>query len=320
MRWSLLAIAALGCGRIDFAAVGDATADSTPASASCATPIASCGPQGDEDCCARRTVPGGTFARSFDVATDLLYADASNTATVSPFVLDRFEVTVARFRAFVDRGSGTQVTAPAAGEGARETIPGSGWDASWTARLSADQAGLLASINCEPDMGRQTWTDAPGPTDARPMNCVSYYLAFAFCVWDGGWLPTEAEWNFAAAGGDEQRAYPWSTPPGLLNQDCARARYGACPGNTTVPGALSPAGDGRWEHADLAGNVWEWVLDHGGTYTNPCIDCANLAPTDASTMIRGGSFFDTPTTLRVPNRIATGGLSTAIGFRCGYPE
>jgi hypothetical protein len=59
-----------------------------------------------------------------------------------------------------------------------------------------------------------TWTDTVGPNENLPMNCVPWYKAFAFCVWDGGRLPTEAEWNYAATGGNEQRKYPWgSTAP-----------------------------------------------------------------------------------------------------------
>jgi hypothetical protein len=70
------------------------------------------------------------------------------------------------------------------------------------------------------------WADPPDAAHANlPMNCMNWYEAFAFCAWDGGRLPTEAEWNYAAAGGDQQRAYPWSSPPGALVLDAAHASY-----------------------------------------------------------------------------------------------
>ena len=64
---------------------------------------ATCGPRRDEDCCASLPIPGGTFNRS----NDPIYP-----ATISPFDLDRFEVTVGRFRAFIQAGTATQARHP----------------------------------------------------------------------------------------------------------------------------------------------------------------------------------------------------------------
>ena len=101
----------------------------------------------------------------------------------------------------------------------------------------------------------------------QPINCITWYEAYAFCIWDGGFLPSEAEWNYAASGGSEQRVYPWSSPSMPTTIDCAHANYspmGMSPCSTTGPedvGSDSPTGDGKWGQADLSGNVWEWTLD-----------------------------------------------------------
>ena len=80
---------------------------------SCTGLAAVCGPNRDEDCCsAAMPIPGGTFFRSYDTASDAMYPSTSYPATVSPFRLDRFEVTVGRFRQFIDAGMGTQANPP----------------------------------------------------------------------------------------------------------------------------------------------------------------------------------------------------------------
>jgi sulfatase modifying factor 1 len=263
------------------------------------------------------------FYRSYDEATDM-YNDMVYPATVSAFVLDRYEVTVGRFRAFVNAGLGTQASPPGAGAGAHLKLPGSGWDSAWNTILVANTETLIALIKCNATY--QTWTDTPGTNENKPMNCVRWYEAMAFCIWDGGYLPTEAEWNYVASGGSEQRAYPWSNPASSTTIDCTYANYNpgtfcvnGTTGGTNRVGSESPKGDGRWGHSDLAGNVLEWTLDW---YTSPystmnCNDCGNLMPA-SDLVIRGGSFSDGALSLRVANRLSLFWKFNdySIGFRC----
>lgn len=232
-----------------------------------------------QDCCAGLSVPAGMFNRS---------SDPQYPAAVSGFELDRYQVTVGRFRAFVAAYPGS---APAAGDGAHPIL-GAGWQSEWTSELPATKAALKAALGCSPPY--HTWTDSPGPAEVRPINCTTWYLAFAFCAWDGGRLPTEAEWNYAAAGGSEQRLYPWggaAPTPGHASFDCLADGVPGCNGATDPQpvGSYSPLGDGRWGHADLSGNVEEWTLDTFGPYPLPCTDCAQLAA-HPDRRVRGGGY------------------------------
>ncbi|WP_437625993.1 formylglycine-generating enzyme family protein [Sorangium sp. So ce1151] len=260
---------------------------------SCVGLTETCGPAHNESCCATAPVPGGMFDRGNDPAYP---------ATVSGFLLDRFEVTVGRFRKFMEAYPGSK---PAPRAGAHPLINGSGWDASWDGYLPAYAAALKPAVKC--DSIYQTWTDEAADHENLPMNCLNWYVAFAFCAWDGGRLPTEAEWNYAVAGGSEQREYPWSMPAGAEIIDPTYAAYN-CTGDGSASGACafsdiqsvgsrSPKGDGRWGQADLAGNMWEWLLDWYGEYQYECNDCAETANA-SQRVLRGGSWFnDTPSLL-----------------------
>lgn len=304
--WLILSLlSAGGCGRLLFEPSADAGQDAQPADAnptdgqlisSCAGLPAACGPSGTAPCCSSTVVSGGAFYRGFDVGSDNAYPDATHPATVSDFRLDTYEVTVGRFRQFVNAGMGTQASPPPAGTGAR-TLNGmpnqAGWEPAYNAALAGDTTALIAAVKCG---GTQTaWTDAPGTNEVRAMNCITWYEAAAFCAWDGGFLPTEAEWNYAAVGGAEQRAFPWSSPASSLALDCSYAHYSssctASPGTSSRVGRTSPKGDGKHGHSDLAGNVWEWTLDTYHTpYISPCIDCADLAA--GNRVIRGGGLVE----------------------------
>ena len=283
-----------------------------------------CGAGGNEDCCQTAPITGATFYRSYD---GVGFLNMGYPAKVNDFMMDRYEVTVGRFRAFVNAGMGTRTSPPLPGTGVHPRLAGSGWDGGWSGLLEANTMALAKALKC--GVAYETWTDAPGANDAKPINCVTWYEAMAFCIWEGGYLATEAEWNYAASGGSEQRVYPWSNPVSSTSIDCAHANYyvdspagtfcvnGATGGANPV-GSESPMGDGRWGHSDLAGGVWEWTLDwYASAYSLPCDDCANLTP-DSLRVVRGGSFLDNAPFLRAGRRgnITPSDRSNIVGFRC----
>ncbi len=242
-------------------------------------------------------------------------------ATIANFYLDKYEVTVGRFRAFVDSGAGAQASPPGSGQGAHPLIGASGWDSAWNMSLPTDTAGLINNITC--DAISETWTNPAGANEHYPLNCVNWYEAFAFCIWDGGRLATEAEWEMAAAGGTENRLYPW----GQAAPDATLANYGGSDNSPFIAVGSHPAGAGRWGHYDLAGSMWEWVFDwysiswYSPGPGNPCNNCANL--TGSYRVVRGGSWSDYATGLRGAYRSGYGGpegRNVNVGFRCARGE
>jgi len=277
-----------------------------------------------ESCCTSPTVTGGTFNRS---------NDASYPATVSSFQLDKYEVTVGRFRNFVTAVVGGWT--PAAGSGKHTHLNSGaglantgggfepGWDTAWNGNLPADKATWdgLSYLGCSGNY--QTWTASSGANEARPINCVNWFQSAAFCIWDGGFLPSEAEWNYAAAGGNQQREYPWGAAvPGanasLAVYGCYFNGAGSCtPGATNIaPVGSVTAGNGLYGQSDLAGNVWEWNLDWFTSYAATCNNCASTAASDR--VVRGGSFVGNASRLLSSYRYYFTPVSRVnyIGLRC----
>lgn len=199
------------------------------------------------------------------------------TADIATFALDKFEVTVGRFRNFHAAYHGP----PAKDAGAHPLIAGSGWQTSWNGSIAPDAAALDAAVRC--DETTQTWTGSA----SLPMTCVSWFEAFAFCAWDGGRLPTEAEWEYATAGGTNQLTYAWGDywAPTYDATDPYAVYYSPA----VLPVGSKPAGIGRYDQLDLLGSVWEWTLDYYGGYQPDCNNCANLMPGNFR-IHRGGGF------------------------------
>jgi formylglycine-generating enzyme len=238
--------------------------------------------------------------------------------------MDNYEVTVGRFRKFV---AGYPANKPVLKAGRNPNNPSdTGWDDFWNAQLPTDNASLLVKISCG-NATNHTWTPTPDAFENYPMNCIDWYLAQSFCIWDGGRLPTEAEWNYAAAGGSEQRVYPWSSPPDSTTIDETYASYydgNGCGGgdpscvpvyNIIMVGSR-PKGNGRWGHSDLAGNLAEWIGDWFYAFDNPCINCTNGKPDNGWRPMHGGSFDAADYTLQTMTRQEPLGTGAGGGMRC----
>jgi formylglycine-generating enzyme required for sulfatase activity len=166
-----------------------------------------------------------------------------------------------------------------------------------------------------------------------PVVHVTWEQAGAYCAWAGRRLPTEAEWERAARG-DDFRNYPWGDePPSEMY-----ANFNRLIDDTSRVGSYA-AGASPFGALDMAGNVWEWVADFYGTdYYKNSPEFNPTGPATSSTylrVIRGGSFQDEWTDLRVSKRGAAlgpdpaaryddpnrnGEHSSKIGFRCVADE
>lgn len=154
-----------------------------------------------------------------------------------------------------------------------------------------------------------------------PVIFVSKPQAMAFCRFDGGRLPTEAEWEKAARGGAPSlRRFPW----GDSVPDCRFANMGGtetCMGDTDRVGRRS-LGQSPYGVMDMAGNVWEWVADwYDPEYyrVSPAKD--PKGPQSGSLgILRGGCWESGTDSLRVSCRKPTMGSTWAynVGFRCAY--
>jgi formylglycine-generating enzyme required for sulfatase activity len=172
--------------------------------------------------------------------------------------------------------------------------------------------------------GYATWTSQAGSQETLPITCVNWYEAYAFCTWDGGFLPSEAESEFASAGGSEQRQYPWgSDAPGLANQYAIfNCYFPSGSGTCTTVGNIAPVGFttlglGRWGQADLAGDMWEWMMDRYAPYVDPCTDCVDLTSATSYRTIRGDVFNYAATYLPSAQRAFTPSTRLPIfGMRC----
>ncbi len=139
--------------------------------------------------------------------------------------------------------------------------------------------------------------------ERHPMNCVTWQQAVEFCKAHGARLPTEVEWEVAARGGTEYRAYSWGDEPPSVERTCWK-RPRSCP--------VGQFPEGAFGLKDMIGNVWEWTSSNHGKYPWP--------PEQAPHKIyRGGSWsrrFDKWMSPTLRNRWGPERWGSHLGFRC----
>jgi formylglycine-generating enzyme required for sulfatase activity len=272
-------------------------------------------------------IPGGTFR----MGSDEHYADEApaHRVTVDPFFIDATPVTNREFRRFVE-ATGHVTFAEIAPRA--EDYPGAlphmlkagslmfsppthavdlrDWSQWWKFQFGA------------------TWRKPYGAgssikgLDDHPVVHVAYRDAEAYAAWAGKALPTEAEWEFAARGGLEDKEFAWGdelTPGG---RHMANTWQGQFPhqnsredgfARTSPVTAFPPNGYGVY---DMIGNVWEWTADFWSTRHPADQPKACCVPQNPRGGPEAGSFDPRQPEIRIPRKVLKGGSHLCAPSYC----
>jgi formylglycine-generating enzyme len=255
-------------------------------------------------------IPGGTFAMGTD-DPHMLEAHPWHGVTLSPFWIDRTEVTNAEFARFVAAtGYVTSAERPLDPKdfpqlSAEDRAAGSPVFTPTDCAVPLDDASRWWRV-----VPGASWRHPEGPgSDLKnradhPVVHVSWDDASAYAKWAGKRLPTEAEWEFAARGGLDRKHYVWGDEFNPGGKALANTWQGLFPmSNTASDGFKGTAPVGSYPAngfglVDMAGNVWEWCAD----WYRPGYDASSRATDPAGPP----DSFD-PEDPRTPKRVQRGG-------------
>jgi formylglycine-generating enzyme required for sulfatase activity len=275
-------------------------------------------------------LPGGTFLMGSEYAEGFPADGEGPVRAVSlhPFSIDTYPVTNRLFRRFIEA------------TGYKTEAERFGWSFVFWSHIPRERFREIVedTVAATPwwcKVPGAAWDAPEGPgsgipgREDHPVVHVSWNDANAFAQWRGRRLPTEAEWEYAARGGLEQKLYPWGDklrPEGehrcniwqgdFPNHDTADDGYAG----TSPVEAFPPNGYGIYS---ITGNTWEWCADwfDPGFHRTAARDNPTGPPSGASRVMKGGSFLCHKSycnRYRVAARTSNTPDSSAsnIGFRC----
>jgi|GEM_PF-941970 len=142
----------------------------------------------------------------------------------------------------------------------------------------------------------------------HPVTNVNWYEATMFCQWLGCKLPTEAQWEYACRGGEEN--IPYNTGKTITKQQANYNSDKPVPVNSFIPN--------QYGLYNMHGNVWEWCEEWFGGYNRGEMEVNPTGPQLGSyRVLRGGSFIISAGLCRSAcrNSLHPGNCSNNIGFR-----
>ena len=243
-------------------------------------------------------IPAGSFEMGSEDEDARYDEQPVHTIHLDAFYMDKYEVTNAQFKAFVDANP------------------------PW-------QKDQIENEFRDVYLGHWNGNNYPEEKANHPVTHVNWYAAMAYAAWAGKRLPTEAEWEYAARGGLAGQTYPWGNT--LTPNDANYGRHDGL-GHLMAVGNYPPNGYGLY---DMAGNVWEWCLDkHDVDFyfvsrnrRNPVSVSGgqplawlleNFKHLGGMRVLRGGSWLGVAQSVRVAYRGDSSPMGSGddMGFRC----
>jgi iron(II)-dependent oxidoreductase len=264
-------------------------------------------------------IPGGTYTVGSPAQHPLANRAAmpEHRVQVTPFRIDRTEVTNAQFAEFLNALPVKPIGSAPGGNVKPENIAPQDRHLFLEFSSRPSPYTIIDTDDEEARVGVRDGRFAANPGfENHPATEVTWAGALAYCTWRGARLPTEVEWE-AAARGKEARPFPW----GGAMPTPELAVIGL-PSGTTVPVGSRPKGATPEGLLDMAGSLLEWTSTLDRPYPYRADDGREDPSAPGERIVRGGNYIfdDTPDKLVSWNRTvayrnpATG--HRQIGWRC----